>query len=398
MITKLKYFTVMLFLGLFGWLGFSTYNYFFDATGPRLSIVGLKKDCYYAGDVQCTIASNKVGDISVWLDGQSLIQEFRINNKEYEHPFEIPTKTIPNGKHVLRAEFTDTTFHKNKAALEQPFLVDNVGLQAAFVKPEAEYKVFQGRTLHVQLQVNKEIQEAKVTTLAHSYPCFAESKNSLIYEAFIPIPCEEKPNEYLLSVDVIDQVGNALRLDSKFQVVVYPFKKQTLNISQAAVKEEEKLGLDERKFEEIIAELTKNSSREKFWRGAFCTPIDVARVTCEFGTMRTTQQRGRYAHKAIDVINTPKSVVWASQDGKVVLKDRFEISGNTVIIDHGWGILSMYFHLDDFAKIDVNNKIAKGNPIGTIGKTGYATGYHLHWEMRLNNIPVDPMQWTKTTF
>jgi len=103
-------------------------------------------------------------------------------------------------------------------------------------------------------------------------------------------------------------------------------------------------------------------------------------------------------HRALDVINTPKSVIWSTQDGVVVLKDRFELSGNTVVVDHGCGVLSLFYHLDDFADIEVGQKIAKGNPVGTLGKTGYASGYHLHWETRVNNIPVDPMQWTKETF
>lgn len=61
-------------------------------------------------------------------------------------------------------------------------------------------------------------------------------------------------------------------------------------------------------------------------------------------------------------------------------------------------VFSLFYHLEDFSKVEVGQKVAKGNPIGTIGKTGYATGYHLHWEMRINNIAVDPMQWTKQIF
>ena len=145
-------------------------------------------------------------------------------------------------------------------------------------------------------------------------------------------------------------------------------------------------------------ELLKKSPHEKLWRGPFCAPIDVARVTCDFGTIRTTQEKGRYMHKGLDLANAPKSVVWAPHDGIVVHKERYAFTGNTVIIDHGWGILSLFFHLDNFADIQVGQKVAKGNPIGTLGKTGYATGYHLHWEMRVNNVQVDPMQWTKTNF
>ena len=179
---------------------------------------------------------------------------------------------------------------------------------------------------------------------------------------------------------------------------MFPFPKSTLHISEERVQEEQELGKDDKLFEERIQEITKNSPFEKLWKGEFCTPIEIQRVTSEFGVVRTTQHKGRYAHKALDIINAPRSVVWATQDGIVVLKDRFAASGNTIIIDHGMGVLSMFFHLDDFAKIEEGDKIAKGNPIGTIGKTGYAKGYHLHWEMRVNNIQVDPMQWTKPVF
>ena len=86
------------------------------------------------------------------------------------------------------------------------------------------------------------------------------------------------------------------------------------------------------------------------------------------------------------------------QGGTIVLKERFEDAGNTVVIDHGWGVLSLFYHLEDFANITVGQKVAQGNPIGTLGKTGYATGYHLHWEMRVNNIAIDPLQWVKLTF
>jgi murein DD-endopeptidase MepM/ murein hydrolase activator NlpD len=314
------------------------------------------------------------------------------------HPFIIPTRTVNNGAHTLRIDVTDTSFAKNKTTVEQKFFVDNQPLQAMLIIQEDVYKVFQGRTLHVQVQANKEIQKAVVKVLSNEYECFPESAHSMIYETFIPVQCEENPNEYLMNVAVIDKVGNVVNLENKIQVVVFPFKKHTLNVSEQKMQEEEALGPDNKKFDAIMLELTNNSPKQKLWKGTFCTPMDIARVTCEFGTIRTTQRKGRYAHKAIDVINTPKSVVWAPQDGIVVLKERFAYTGNTVVIDHGFGILSMFCHLEDFAKINVGDKITKGNPLGTEGKTGYATGVHLHWEMRINNIPIDPMQWTKTTF
>ncbi len=393
-----RHVSLLLMLGLVGWFGWQAHSYFFDTMSPTLVITGIEHEGYYCGDAPCFVASDKSGEISLWLDGQSLSSKFSITANKEEHPFLIPTKTLNNGKHVLKAELIDKTFHRNKTTLERDFFVDNVPLQAAFIKSGSVNKVFQGRTLHVQFQVNKEIKNAKIQALANVYDCFPESKNSLIYECFIPVACEEKPNEYLFSVDVADHVGNSLHLDNKFQVVLYPFKRQTIHVTQKKVEEEKALGKDGKELDKALREILRNSPREKLWHGAFCTPIDIERVTCEFGTIRTTQHKGRYAHKALDIINSPKSVVWASQDGVVVLKDRFAGSGNTIVIDHGCGVLSLFFHLDDFADIEVGQKLAKGNPIGKIGKTGYATGYHLHWEMRVNNIAVDPMQWTKTTF
>lgn len=382
-------------VGLFSWWG---YSYFFDTSLPQLSIYGIEPENCYASDVPCVIKSTKGGEISLSLDGQPLVSNFKMSSSAQGQSFTIPTKTLANGKHTLKVCFVDNTFHKNNGILECSFNVDNLPLQAALVRSEAEYKVLQGRTLHVQLQVNKKIKEAKLHALSQEFDCFPESPNSLIYECFIPIACEEQPNEYLFSIDVADGVGNSLHLDNKFQVVMYPFKKQTLTVSADKIKEEEEQGYDIERFKTEVEKIVQNSPKEKLWRGTFCAPIDPMRVTGEFGTIRTTQHKGRYAHKALDVTNMPKSVVWATQDGIIVMKDRFAQSGNTIAIDHGYGLISLFFHLDNFANVNVGDKVLKGNPIGTIGKTGFANGYHLHWEMRINNIAIDPMQWIKPIF
>jgi murein DD-endopeptidase MepM/ murein hydrolase activator NlpD len=391
----LGFLAIGLVMCLFGWKG---YAYFFDRSQPKLALLGIEPSQCCAGDVSCMVSASKSGDISIYLDGQPLVQQFRLSKSDHGHSFSVPTKTINDGKHVLKAVFSDTTFSHNKAEIEREFFVDNVPLQAAFVQSDAQYKVLQGRTLHVQFQTNKEIKEARVSTLSKTYEAFPESQGSNIYEAFIPVECEEKANEYLMSVDLVDAVGNALRLDNKFLVVKYPFKTSRLVVDAEKIKKEEELGYPRKEFEKLVTQLTENSVKEKLWRGEFCTPIEIRQVTTEFGTVRTTEHKGRYAHKAIDVVNMPRSIIWAPQDGIVVCKDRFADSGNTVILDHGYGVLSMFFHLEDFANINIGDKVAQGNPLGKLGKTGYASGYHLHWEMRVNNVQVDPMQWTKTTF
>lgn len=376
-----------------------SYTYFFDNSIPVLNVSGLRDEAHYAGDVNCVISSSKKGSLRIWLDDQLLSGGHEIARRGKEYPFTIPTKTLSNGQHVLKAELIDNTFGKHKKELSCSFIVDNIPLQAAFVQQDSDYRVLQGRTLHVQFQVNKPtIKSAVVKALAQSYDCFPEARNSSVYECYIPISCEENPNEYLFTVDVTDFVGNVVHLENKFSIVLFPFKKQVIHVSEEKWREEKVQGKNSQDLDQIMLDLANKSPREKLWHGVFCTPIDIVKVTCDFGVVRTTQEKGRYVHKALDVVNTPKSVVWAPQSGVIVLKDRFNVHGNTVVIDHGFGVLTLLCHLDSFADIKEGQKISKGNPVGTVGKTGYASGYHVHWEMRVNNIQVDPMQWTKPHF
>lgn len=401
MIDKFRIVIALLLVSILGYCGWRGYHYFLDTTPPTLIIKGIEEGGYYADDVECILSGHddfKVSSLSVALDGKPLITNYKINSRRFEHPFTISTRTLTNGKHVLHVDVVNGTYARKAIAKECTFFVDNSSLQAAFVRPEADYKVFQGRTLHIQFQVNKELSKATVHALSQSYECFPESKNSLIYECFIPTVCEEVPNEYVLTIEAVDKVGNTITLDAKFQVIMYPFKKQSLTVKQEKVEAEKELGLPMQALEDQLVEVTRNSPKEKLWHGAFYPPIEIKTISTDFGVVRTTQERGRYAHTAVDILNTPKSVVWATQDGIVVIKDRFVHSGNTIVIDHGYGVLSMFFHLDSFANISVGDKIKRGNPVGTLGMTGYASGYHLHWEMRVNNIPVDPMQWIKQDF
>lgn len=394
-------FWIVVIVGLLaGYIGWQSYHYFFDKHYPMLVIKGIDDQGWYADEIQCALEGSdayKVSEISLMLDDKPLCSSYKINSKKFAYPFSIATRSLTNGKHTLVAQVVNGTRSRHAIDNSIHFWVDNSPLQAAFVRPDTDFKVFQGRTLHVQFQTNKEIKRATVYALSSMYDCFKEAKNSPIYECFIPISCDEKPNEYLLTLEIVDRVGNTLTLEQKFNVIMFPFKKQTLKItsSHPAHKDEEATS---QAFEAQVEKLAQQSPKQKLWNGNFIAPIEIQSVSTEFGTIRTTQERGRYMHKAVDVLNVPRAVVWATQDGIVVMKDSFEHSGKTVVIDHGHGILSMFFHLENFSDIEVGQKIKQGNPLGTLGKTGYATGYHLHWELRINNIPVDPLQWIKPNF
>lgn len=383
-------------------IGYRAYLYFGTTTPPTIQISDLVDGGYYAGDKECllTIHSDySIKNVSLWVDDKPLVDRFKVNSSHFERVIPVFSKVIANGKHVLRIKAEDGSYRKNTTIKEISFIIDNTPLQAAFVKADADFKVFQGRTLHVQFQVNKPIKSASIKVLSHSFPCVPEMAKSHIYECFVPINSEEVPNEYLFAIEIEDLVGNTITLDNKFHVVMYPFKKQQLTVQKEKVQKEKELGLPADMLEAALKMVSENSLAEKLWHGVFYTPCDITGVSTEYGTIRTTQDRGKYAHNAVDLLARPKSVVWSAQDGIIVIKERYEHSGLTVGVDHGCGVITLYYHLDSYAPgIEVGQKIKKGTPLGTLGMTGYASGYHLHWEMRIYDIQVDPLQWTKHDF
>ncbi len=381
--------------------GYRTTRYFFDRTYPIIAVSGLKEGDVYAGDIACMLHGSdgyRVKSLSLWLDDSSLVEQHKINRRVFEYPFVIPTKPLPDGKHKLKIAVIDSSYSAHTTAKEIEFFVDNVPLRAAFTVHDATFKVNQGNTLHVQFQVNKPLKEAYIEVLSGKHYCCQENSGSLIYECFVPIKSDEQPSEYPFTLQITDRVGNRSTLDGKLDVIATPFTKQLLSVGKEKLEKEAIIGRSEREFEPLIAEISARSPKTRLWKGAFYAPCDMRGITTPFGTVRTSQERGRYRHDAVDIAATPKSIVWAAHDGTVVLKDRFVHSGNTVILDHGCGIITLYFHLDSFADIAVGDLVKKGKPIGRLGMTGYASGYHLHWELRINNVPVNPLQWIDYAF
>jgi murein DD-endopeptidase MepM/ murein hydrolase activator NlpD len=83
--------------------------------------------------------------------------------------------------------------------------------------------------------------------------------------------------------------------------------------------------------------------------------------------------------------------------GTVVLAEPLDVRGQSVIIDHGLGVFSGFWHLSRI-DVTVGQKVGKEQVIGLVGNTGLSTGPHLHWEMRVLGVPVDPFQWTQVVF
>ena len=144
-----------------------------------------------------------------------------------------------------------------------------------------------------------------------------------------------------------------------------------------------------------IAELSRRSEEAFLWRGRFLQLPNSAR-RAGYADDRTYLYRGRkvdrQVHLGLDLASVARAPVPAANSGKVLWADWLGIYGNVVILDHGYGLLSLYAHL---SSIDVKpgQEVAKGEILGRTGATGLAGGDHLHLGIFAGGVAVDPIEW-----
>lgn len=126
-----------------------------------------------------------------------------------------------------------------------------------------------------------------------------------------------------------------------------------------------------------------------YWREGFILPVD-GRISGQFGNQRIFNGVPKNPHSGTDIAAPEGTKVKASGSGIVVLSGRdYFYTGNMVVVDHGMGLQTIYAHLKD-ATVKKGDVVKKGEIIGYVGKTGRATGAHLHWGASLNNVRFSP--------
>jgi len=209
-----------------------------------------------------------------------------------------------------------------------------------------------------------------------------------IYEGLIGIDMNTLPGTYEIEVIATDGEKRVYSTALSLRVEKVDFGIQALSLPPSMVdldaKTLERVNQEARRLEALF----QTSRGERLWENVFILPVE-GEVSTGFGLNRIINGQQRSQHTGVDLQAEKGTSVLASNHGVVVLVDELFFSGKSVILDHGWGLYSMYFHLSE-ALVREGNRVRTGAILGRVGSTGRSTAPHLHWGIRINGARVDP--------
>ncbi len=267
-------------------------------------------------------------------------------------------------------------------------------LPAPFVRVEATETIVQGQTGVVFVTLNQAQADLKGRFGNVSLVFAAERRTSAGHRfwALLPTTALTRPGAYTVTLTSGD--AQVVRT-----VTVVPGAYETQHIVLPPGKDD-LLAPDRTRPElERLLGIWSTISPIPQWRGRFRFPIADGFVqTSPYGTRRGYNGGPVSSFHAGTDWGAPEGTpIWAPAHGTVVLAEMLDVRGGAVILDHGLGVTSNFWHL---SRIDVQpgDRVAPGDVIGLVGTTGLSTGAHLHWELRIGTLAVDPLQWTQSYF
>jgi murein DD-endopeptidase MepM/ murein hydrolase activator NlpD len=213
------------------------------------------------------------------------------------------------------------------------------------------------------------------------------------YEGLLGIDLNIRPAAYEIKVLATDGESKVYRSDLSLKVKKADFKTQRLSLPSPMVDlDAETLERVDREDKRLKA-LFQGFREERLWGGPFVRPVP-GEITTGFGLRRIINGQPKNPHTGVDLRGAKGTPVSACNGGVVALVDDLFFSGKSIILDHGWGIYSMYFHLSE-TLVGEGDRVRTGAILGRVGSTGRSTRSHLHWAIRINGARVDPLSLVK---
>ena len=205
----------------------------------------------------------------------------------------------------------------------------------------------------------------------------------------VGIDLERSPGPVVVRAEAADGSGRPLAGQRTLRVLDAHFPVQRLTVPRPFVELDpatlERVAREKATLDRLWAVVTP----AQFWRGPFRVPLDGAGPASGFGVRRIINGEPRAPHTGTDFPAAAGAPVLAANAGVVALvADQF-FAGTSIILDHGLGLYTMYFHLQE-SLVQPDQRVEAGQIIAYAGSTGRATGPHLHWGARLDGARIDP--------
>ncbi|HKW85620.1 MAG TPA: M23 family metallopeptidase [Nitrospiraceae bacterium] len=254
---------------------------------------------------------------------------------------------------------------------------------------DGQFSGKQGQVLLVTVAADGKAAEVVGRFLDRLIPFYRDSVSGQAgrFVGLVGIDLQDPPGTHELAVEArsADRVN---RLSYNVLVIKERYPVQHLTLPKDKVDLDEDSLVRVKSEQEQVKAILEAVSRERFWDGRFIEPVQGS-STGAFGRMRIINGQPRSPHNGEDIAAPLGTGVVATNDGIARLTVDHFFSGKGVIVDHGLGLYSMYFHLSEVTVRD-GEPVKRGQIIGKVGQSGRATGPHLHWGVRLNGARVDP--------
>jgi len=341
-----------------------------------------------------------------------------IKSKSLNIPFEPQKHEFSDGKAILRLAVWDYSWRGwwqgNQVYLEKNLTIDTQPPEIELIS--TQHNLSQGGAGLVIYRTSEDCRLSGVQVGDNFFPAYAGYyKDPRIRLAFIGLGYQQGP-ETQIWIKAVDEAQNSAKAGVKHYIRKKDFKKDSIQISDqflnwkvpefentisldlsgSLVDKFLKINRDLRKANyQKLSELAQTTDTTKRWRGKFLR-MPAAANQAGFADHRTYIYDGkiidRQVHLGLDLASVSHAPIPAANSGVVVFSGSLGIYGKTVLIDHGFGLFSMYAHLNR-SDVSKGQEVSKGDILGRTGSTGLAGGDHLHFSILVNNTFVNPIEW-----
>lgn len=215
------------------------------------------------------------------------------------------------------------------------------------------------------------------------------------WEALAGVDLESKPGLHSLTGTAWMSDGRSRPIRKSLRVLPKKFPVQRIRVQKKYVtlnpRDSERAAREHRQ----LTEIWKSATARRMWAEPFIRPVS-SRQTSGFGRRRIVNGEPRSPHSGVDLKATTGTPIRAANAGRVVMAKDLFFAGNTIILDHGLGLYTVYAHCSKM-RASPGDQVAQGQVIGEVGATGRVTGPHLHWACRINGARVNPVNLTTLT-